>query len=60
MLRNADMNLDEAISMLQTGEPMEAAELSAHYAYNALGTILGEEVGDEVLDRVFGKFSLGM
>ena len=59
MLRNADMNLDEAISLLQNGEPIEVAELSAHYAYDSLGKILGEEVGEEVLNRVFSKFCLG-
>ena len=59
MLRNAVMNIDEAISMLQNGEPMEVAELSAHYAYDALGKIIGEEVGDEVLNTVFSKFCLG-
>ena len=59
MLRNADMNLGEAIEMLRNGDPMEVAELSAHYAYDSLGSIIGEEVGDEVLDRVFSKFCLG-
>lgn len=59
MLRNAEMNLDEAITMLQNGDPMEVIELSAHYAYDALGKIIGEEVGDDVLDRVFSKFCLG-
>lgn len=59
MLRNAVMNLDEAINMLNSGEPMEVAELSAHYAYDNLGNIIGEEVGDEVLDTVFSRFCLG-
>ncbi len=59
MLRNASMNLGEAIDMLQNGEPVEVAELSAHYAYEALGKIIGEEVGDEVLNTVFSKFCLG-
>ena len=59
MLKSAEMNLDEAISLLQNGEPVEVAELSAHYAYEALGKIIGEEVGDEVLDTVFSKFCLG-
>lgn len=59
MLRNAEMNLDEAISMLQGGEPLEVAELSVHYAYDALGKIIGEEIGDEVLNTVFSKFCLG-
>ena len=59
MLKNAAMNLDEAIDMLQNGEPMEVAELSAHYAYDSLGKIIGEDVGDEVLNTVFSKFCLG-
>ena len=58
-LRKASIEIDEAISMLQNGEPVEVAELSAHYAYEALGRIIGEEVGDEILDTVFSKFCLG-
>lgn len=59
MLKSASINLGEAIDMLQNGEPVEVAELSAHYAYEALGKIIGEEVGDEVLNTVFSKFCLG-
>ena len=59
LLRKAEMELNEAITMMQNGDPMEVAELSAHYAYDALGIIIGDEVGDEVLDRVFSKFCLG-
>ncbi len=59
LLRKASNDLDEAISMLQNGEPVEVAELSAHYAYEALGKIIGEEVGEEILDTVFSKFCLG-
>lgn len=59
MLRKAYSDLNDSISMLQNGEPVEVAELSAHYAYESLGQIIGEEVGDEVLDTVFSKFCLG-
>lgn len=59
LLRKASNELGEAIGLLQNGEPVEVAELSAHYAYEALGKIIGEEVGDEVLDTVFSKFCLG-
>ena len=59
LLRSAQDNISEAIKMIKNGEPMEVAELSAHYAYNSLGKILGEEVGEDVLDRVFSKFCLG-
>lgn len=59
MLRNALMNLDEAVGMLQNGEPIEVAELSARYAYESLGKIIGEEVGEDILNAVFSKFCLG-
>lgn len=59
MLRNAAMNLDEAIEMLRNGEPVEVAELSARYAYDDLGKIIGEEAGDEIIDTVFSRFCLG-
>ena len=59
MLKKAAADLKEAADMLRAGEPMEVAELSAHYAYEALGSIIGEEIGDEILDTVFSKFCLG-
>lgn len=59
MLKNAVMNLDEAIEMLRNGEPVEVAELSARYAYDDLGKIIGEEAGDEIIDTVFSRFCLG-
>jgi tRNA modification GTPase len=59
LLRKAADDLEESIGMLRNGEPVEVAELSAHYAYEALGNIIGEEVGEEILDTVFSKFCLG-
>lgn len=59
LLRKASVDIADAISMLQNGEPVEVAELSAHYAYEDLGRIIGEEVGDEILNTVFSKFCLG-
>ena len=59
LLRKASLDIDEAISILRNGEPIEVAELSAHYAYESLGKIIGEEVGEEILDTVFSKFCLG-
>lgn len=59
LLRKASIDIDEAISVFRSGEPVEVAELSAHYAYESLGKIIGEEVGDEILDTVFSKFCLG-
>ena len=52
-------DLDDCIDIINKCEPVEVAELSAHYAYEELGRIIGEEIEDEVLDTVFSKFCLG-
>ena len=59
LLRKASADLGDAAVMLHNGEPVEVAELSAHYAYSLLGNIIGEEVGEKILDTVFSKFCLG-
>lgn len=59
LLRSASSNLNESITMIQNGDPIEVAELSVHYAYESLGKIIGEAVDDEILDTVFSKFCLG-
>lgn len=52
-------NIEQSIYMLEDGEALEIAELNVHYAYDELGSIIGEAVGDEILDTVFSKFCLG-
>ena len=59
LLKKASEDVEEAISLLSNGEPLDVAELSTRYAYEALGYIIGEEVGDDVIDAVFSKFCLG-
>lgn len=58
-LEAAIENIEQTISMLENGEALEIAELNVHYAYDGLGSIIGEAVGDEILDTVFSKFCLG-
>lgn len=59
LLKQASYNLGDAISMLINGEPLDVVELSVRYAFDELGYIIGEEVGDDVIDAVFSKFCLG-
>ncbi len=58
-LEAAADNLEQSIYLLEDGEALEITELNVHYAYDELGTIIGEAVGDEILDTVFSKFCLG-
>lgn len=59
LLKKASDDIEEAIGLLVNGEPLDVAELSTRYAYESLGYIVGEEVGDDVIDAVFSKFCLG-
>ncbi|MBQ6622250.1 MAG: tRNA uridine-5-carboxymethylaminomethyl(34) synthesis GTPase MnmE [Mogibacterium sp.] len=58
-LCRAEASLQAAEQLLTAGEPLEIAEIDVHAAYDALGEILGETAGDEILDHVFSKFCLG-
>lgn len=54
--------LAQARELLASGEPAPAWELVAlevQEAIRELGEITGQEVGEEVLDRIFGEFCLG-
>lgn len=49
----------DGMNLLEMGESIEICELQVHNAYEALGEIIGETAGDEILDTVFSKFCLG-
>jgi tRNA modification GTPase len=54
--------LSQAQSLLASDWPAPAWELVAlelNEAIRELGEITGQEVGDEVLERIFGEFCLG-
>jgi tRNA modification GTPase len=54
--------LARARELLVSGGPVPAWELVAlelNEAIREVGAITGQEVGDEVLDRIFGEFCLG-
>ena len=51
--------VEEAIHLLEMDEAVEVCEISVHTAYDALGEIIGETAGEEILDTVFSKFCLG-
>ncbi|NLA70280.1 MAG: tRNA uridine-5-carboxymethylaminomethyl(34) synthesis GTPase MnmE, partial [Clostridiales bacterium] len=59
LLESACDNIEQAIYMLEEGTALELVELNVRYAYEELGQIIGEAVGDEILDTVFSKFCLG-
>ncbi len=51
--------LNRALELLRPETPWELLALELREAIRELGEITGEEVGDAVLDRIFGEFCVG-
>jgi tRNA modification GTPase len=51
--------LEQAQGLLRPEPPWELVALELQEAIRELGEITGEEVGDEVLERIFGQFCIG-
>jgi tRNA modification GTPase len=58
-LENAAAEIREGLAALAGGEPPELAEVSVREAYRVLGEMIGEEVSDDVINRVFEGFCVG-
>lgn len=53
-------SLEQVLTLLSiAAPPWELAALELQEAIRSLGEITGEEVGEDVLDRIFGEFCLG-
>ena len=59
LLKEAEKSLGDAIGMTTMGEPLELIEIDVNQAYASLGLIIGEEVGDDIINEVFRRFCLG-
>jgi tRNA modification GTPase len=62
-LQNCAACLQRAVQLLPTRRggdaPWELAAQELHEAIRELGEITGEEVGEEILDRIFSQFCIG-
>ena len=58
-LESADKALDYVFSGIENEESEEFLTIDLMEAYAELGKIIGEEVGEDVINRVFEKFCMG-
>lgn len=58
-LERCHSHLRAARELLGGGQPLELVALELQTAAQELGQILGLEIGEEVLDRIFSRFCLG-
>ena len=59
LLKEAYASLEDAANLVDMGEPLELIEIDVNQAYSSLGLIIGEEVGDDIINEVFRRFCLG-
>lgn len=59
LLRNALGNIEDAIDAIETGVPIDMAEVDIRTSWNTLGEITGEVYTDELVDAIFSRFCLG-
>ncbi len=59
LAREAAAALGRAALGMRNGDPLEAAAVELHAALSHLGEITGENVGEALLDEVFGSFCVG-
>lgn len=59
MLREAVEDLQDAISALEAGRSIDLVEVDIREGRRKMGRLLGEDLSDEILDRVFSQFCVG-
>ena len=59
MLRDASAFLEDSLKSIDSNQPLEFIEIDVKNTYDDLGAILGEEVGDDILNEVSADFVWG-
>lgn len=59
LLKTALANVEEGIAGIQQGFPLDLVEIDLKNAYQALGEVIGESVGEDLIDQIFSQFCLG-
>jgi tRNA modification GTPase len=58
-LKRCGEALGQALDLILTDQPPELLALELQTAVQELGAILGLEIGEDILDRIFSRFCLG-
>lgn len=58
-LTDASKSLSMVIESIENGMPEDFFTIDLKDAYTSLGFIIGEEIGDDLANEIFGKFCMG-
>lgn len=59
LLREAKTTIDEAISAIEAGMPIDMAQIDITRTWELLGEIVGDTVSESLIDQLFSQFCLG-
>jgi len=59
LLETAASHMQQALSAIDAGFTEDLISIDLNFAYISLGEIIGEAVGDDVIDNIFREFCLG-
>ena len=59
LLREAETSLGYALETIRSKAPEDFLTIDLMDAYRALGLIIGEEAGEDLINEIFGKFCMG-
>ena len=59
LIEQAISHVQTAMGEIEMGVPEDLVSVNLRAAYMALGEVLGVEVADDILDRIFAEFCLG-
>lgn len=59
LLHQAKKSLTDAVDAAQTGIPIDIIQIDVRTAWEQLGEIIGDSVGESLIDQIFSQFCLG-
>lgn len=58
-IRDAKESMLQVVNSLEMDMPEDFYSIDLMSAYSSLGMIIGEEVGDDLVNEIFSKFCMG-
>ncbi|MGC5326500.1 tRNA uridine-5-carboxymethylaminomethyl(34) synthesis GTPase MnmE [Brevibacillus sp. SYSU BS000544] len=59
LLRQAEQAIREAISGIEAQMPIDMVQIDIKRAWELLGEVIGDSVGEDLIDQIFSQFCLG-
>ena len=58
-IRSAKISIDRTLESIENNMPEDFYSIDIMDAYESLGTVIGETLGEDLVDEIFSKFCMG-